>query len=66
MHHRAGALRQTVGVEMRHAAVEFRSEQYLTIDGGAPASIGDPLFGAYRTGDGRFVRLHIEFSASSR
>ena len=46
---------------MRHAAVEFRSEQYLTIDGGAPASIGDPLFGAYRTGDGRFVRLHMNF-----
>jgi CoA-transferase family III len=61
LHHRAGALRQTVGVEMRHAAVEFRSEQYLTIDGGAPASIGDPLFGAYRTGDGRFVRLHVNF-----
>ena len=61
LHYRAGASRQTVGVDMRHAAVEFRSEQYLTIDGGAPASIGDPLFGAYRTGDGRFVRLHMNF-----
>ena len=61
LYHRAGAPRQTVSVDMRHAAVEFRSEQYLTIDGGAPASIGDPLFGAYRTGDGRFVRLHMNF-----
>jgi crotonobetainyl-CoA:carnitine CoA-transferase CaiB-like acyl-CoA transferase len=61
LHYRAGARRQTVGVDMRHAAVEFRSEQYLTIDGGAPPSIGDPLFGAYRTGDGRFVRLHMNF-----
>jgi crotonobetainyl-CoA:carnitine CoA-transferase CaiB-like acyl-CoA transferase len=61
LHRRAGARRQTVRVDMRHAAVEFRSEHYLTIDGGAPASIGDPLFGAYRTGDGRFVRLHTNF-----
>ena len=61
IYHRTGAPRQTVNVDMRHAAVEFRSEQYLTIDGGAPASIGDPLFGAYRTGDGRFVRLHMNF-----
>jgi crotonobetainyl-CoA:carnitine CoA-transferase CaiB-like acyl-CoA transferase len=61
LHHRAGSPRQTVSVDMRHAAVEFRSEHYLTIDGGAPASIGDPLFGAYRTGDGRFVRLHMNF-----
>ena len=46
LHHSAGAPRQSVSVDMRHAAVEFRSERYLTIDGGAPTSIGDPLFGA--------------------
>lgn len=61
LHHRAGAPRQSVSVDMRHAAVEFRSEHYLTIDGGAPSSIYDPLFGIYRTGDGRFVRLHMNF-----
>jgi crotonobetainyl-CoA:carnitine CoA-transferase CaiB-like acyl-CoA transferase len=61
MHHRTGTPRQIVSVDMRHAAVEFRSEQYLTINGGAPASIGDPLFGAYRSGDGRLVRLHTNF-----
>ncbi|MGA8652885.1 MAG: CoA transferase, partial [Xanthobacteraceae bacterium] len=61
LRHRAGAPRQTVSVDMRHAAAEFRSEHYLTIDGGAPASFGDPLFGAYRAGDGRFVRLHMNF-----
>ena len=61
MHHRTGAPRQTVSVDMRHATVEFRSEQYLTVHGGAPASIGNPLFGAYRTGDGGFVRLHMNF-----
>ena len=61
LRHRAGAPRQTVSVDMRHAAAEFRSEHYLTIDGGAPASFGDPVFGAYRAGDGRFVRLHMNF-----
>jgi crotonobetainyl-CoA:carnitine CoA-transferase CaiB-like acyl-CoA transferase len=61
LRHQAGAPRQTVGVDMRHAAVEFRSEHYLTIDGKAPASMFDPLFAAYRAGDGRFVRLHMNF-----
>jgi hypothetical protein len=59
-HHRAGAQRQQVTVDMRHAATEFRSEQLLTVDGKA-ATFGDPLFGAYRTGDGRYVRLHVNF-----
>jgi hypothetical protein len=61
LHHRAGAPRQGISVDMRHAAAEFRSEHYLTIDGGAPASFGNPLFGAYRAGDGRWVRLHMNF-----
>jgi crotonobetainyl-CoA:carnitine CoA-transferase CaiB-like acyl-CoA transferase len=61
LHHHVGARRQRVSVDVRHAAAEFRSEQLLTIDGNTPALIGDPLFGAYRTGDGRFVRLHMNF-----
>jgi len=61
LRHRAGAPRQQVAVDMRHAAAEFRSEQFLRIDGKAPAVVGDPLFGAYRAGDGRFVRLHTNF-----
>jgi hypothetical protein len=61
LRHHAGALRQRVSVDMRHAAAEFRSEHCLTIDGKAPASFADPLFGTYRTGDGRFVRLHVNF-----
>ena len=55
LRHRARAPRQQVSVDMRHAATEFRSEQVLTIDGKAPAAFGDPLFGAYRTGDGRYA-----------
>ena len=61
LRHRAGAKRQRVSVDMRHAAIEFRSEHYLTIGGTAPATYGDPLSGAYRTGDGGFVRLHMNF-----
>jgi len=61
LHHRAGARRQTISVDMRHAAIEFRSEHYLTMDGRAPPARGDPLFGVYRTGDARFVRLHMNF-----
>ena len=61
LRHRAGAPYQRVSVDMHHAAIEFRSEHHLTIDGAAPESYGDPLFGAYRTGDGRFVRLHMIF-----
>jgi crotonobetainyl-CoA:carnitine CoA-transferase CaiB-like acyl-CoA transferase len=61
LRHRAGFPRQRVGVAMRHAAAEFRSESYLSIDGAAPDNFGNPLFGAYRTGDGGFVRLHMNF-----
>ncbi len=61
LRHGAGAPRQRVSVDMRHAAIEFRSEHYLTINGEAPANYGDPLFRAYRAGDGGFVRLHMNF-----
>jgi len=61
LRHCSGSLRQRISVDMRHAAIEFRSEHYLTIDGNAPASYGNPLFGAYRAGDGRCVRLHMNF-----
>ncbi|MBV1697062.1 MAG: CoA transferase [Hyphomicrobiales bacterium] len=61
LRYRAGAARQAVSVDMRHAAIEFRSEHYLTIGGKAPATMFDPLFAAYATGDDRFVRLHMNF-----
>ncbi len=31
-----GGRRQGVALDMRHAAVEFRSERYLRVDGGPP------------------------------
>ena len=53
-----GGRRQSVGVEMRHAAVEFRSERFLRVDGKAPEDHHDAIAGLYRCGDGRWARLH--------
>ena len=50
--------RQRVSVDMRDAAIEFRSERYLRVDGKYPADDPDRLSGLYRCGDGRWVRLH--------
>jgi len=50
--------RQRVAVDMRAAAVEFRSERYLRVDGKRPAEYHDSIAGLYRCGDGRWVRLH--------
>jgi crotonobetainyl-CoA:carnitine CoA-transferase CaiB-like acyl-CoA transferase len=52
---------QHVAVDMRAAAIEFRSERYLRIVGREPPPMWDPIAGVYRTGDGRFVRLHTNF-----
>lgn len=52
---------QAVSVDMRHAAAEFRAERYVRIADKPPASPWDKIAGVYRTGDGRFVRLHTNF-----
>jgi crotonobetainyl-CoA:carnitine CoA-transferase CaiB-like acyl-CoA transferase len=57
---RTGRLQQ-VAVEMRHAAVEFRSERYLRVDGKPAPEIWDKIAGAYQCGDGRWVRIHTNF-----
>lgn len=52
---------QRVTVDIRHAAVECRSERYLRVDDKPPPPAWDAIAGVYRTGDGRFVRLHTNF-----
>lgn len=52
---------QTVAVDMRHAAVEFRSERYMRVNGKPPGPAWDKIAGVYETGDGRKVRLHTNF-----
>src|ERR1700693_5672469 len=53
--------RQLVTVDVRHAAIEFRSERYFRVDGQAPTEFWDKIAGIYRCGDGRWVRLHTNF-----
>jgi crotonobetainyl-CoA:carnitine CoA-transferase CaiB-like acyl-CoA transferase len=50
--------RQPIAVDMRAAAIEFRSERYLRVDGKPPREYHDSIAGLYRCGDGRWVRLH--------
>ncbi|MDN0074005.1 CoA transferase [Crenobacter sp. SG2303] len=57
---RGGAWQQ-VAVDMRHAAAEFRSERYLRVDDAPSPELWDAIAGAYRCGDGRWVRLHTNF-----
>jgi crotonobetainyl-CoA:carnitine CoA-transferase CaiB-like acyl-CoA transferase len=52
---------QQLGVDMRHAVVECRSERYLRVAGKPPPPAWDAIAGVYKTGDGRFVRLHTNF-----
>jgi crotonobetainyl-CoA:carnitine CoA-transferase CaiB-like acyl-CoA transferase len=61
IHRQRGGPAQAVAVDMRHAAVEFRSERYMRIAGKPPASPWDKIAGVYTTGDGRYVRLHTNF-----
>ena len=50
--------RQGIRVDMRDAAIEFRSDRYLLLDGTPFADHWDRIAGLYRCGDGRWVRLH--------
>ena len=43
--------RQGVKVDRRSAAIEFRSERYLRLDGKPPSEYHDPIAGLYRCGD---------------
>jgi crotonobetainyl-CoA:carnitine CoA-transferase CaiB-like acyl-CoA transferase len=52
---------QQVSVEMRHAAIEFRSERYLRVDGRPAPEHRDKITGAYQCGDGHWVRIHANF-----
>jgi crotonobetainyl-CoA:carnitine CoA-transferase CaiB-like acyl-CoA transferase len=53
--------KQTVCVDMRHSAAEFRSERYMRVADKPPGSPWDRIAGIYRTGDERWVRLHTNF-----
>jgi crotonobetainyl-CoA:carnitine CoA-transferase CaiB-like acyl-CoA transferase len=50
-----------VSINMRDAAIEFRSERYMRVAGKVPGEIWDKIAGLYRCGDGRWMRLHTNF-----
>ncbi len=59
---RRGGAAQDVAVDLRASAAEFRSECLMRIDGADPRALWDSIAGAYRCGDGRWVRLHTNFA----
>src|SRR5262249_54209975 len=52
---------QQVSVAMRDAAIEFRSERYIRVEGKPAPEIWDRIAGLYRCGDRRWARLHTNF-----
>jgi crotonobetainyl-CoA:carnitine CoA-transferase CaiB-like acyl-CoA transferase len=56
-----GGRPQRVGVAMRDAAIEFRSDHYLRVGSAPPPAVWNKIAGLYRCGDGRWVRLHTNF-----
>src|SRR5262249_7354154 len=60
-----GGPHSPVKVDMRAAAISFRSERYLRVDGRTP-QLWDPLSGDYIAGDGRWVRLHCNYAHHRR
>jgi crotonobetainyl-CoA:carnitine CoA-transferase CaiB-like acyl-CoA transferase len=61
IHARRTGRRLVPSVDMRHAAVEFRSGNYVRLDGKSPPDPWDAIAGLYRCGDGGAVRLHTNF-----
>ena len=59
---RRGGRPQEIAVDMRHAALEFRSERLYRLDGQPSARLWDAIAGPYRCGDGRWVRIHTNFA----
>ncbi|KAJ7134320.1 CoA-transferase family III [Mycena epipterygia] len=55
-------IEQDVTVDARHAALEFHSEAWYTIDDHLPSGgIWDSIAGLYKTKDESFVRIHTNF-----
>jgi crotonobetainyl-CoA:carnitine CoA-transferase CaiB-like acyl-CoA transferase len=52
---------QQVRLDIRAAAMAFRSERHLRIDGEPPPPIWDDTAGFHATRDGRWIQLHTNF-----
>jgi crotonobetainyl-CoA:carnitine CoA-transferase CaiB-like acyl-CoA transferase len=56
-----GGRRQSIAVDLRAAAIEFRGETYLRVNGGPAPEFRDRISGTFRCGDGGWVRIHANF-----
>jgi crotonobetainyl-CoA:carnitine CoA-transferase CaiB-like acyl-CoA transferase len=63
IHRARSGVSQGVGVDMRHAAAAFRSENYIRVDGKKVRMGFDPIHGFYKCGDGGWVQVHGNYPA---
>jgi len=52
---------QQVRLDTRAAAIAFRSERHLRINGAPPPPLWDDIAGFHATGNGRWLQLHTNF-----
>ncbi|WP_176080750.1 CoA transferase [Paraburkholderia tropica] len=62
LHALRGGPDQRVAIDVRRALAAFRSERYLSVDGGAPFELRHPVTGYFETRDGRWIQLHANFA----
>ncbi|CAB3786292.1 Formyl-CoA:oxalate CoA-transferase [Paraburkholderia caffeinitolerans] len=62
LHRLRGGPEQRVGIDVRRALAAFRSERYLSVDGGAPFELRHPVTGYFETRDDRWIQLHANFA----
>ena len=61
LHRERGGRWQEARIDARHAAVAYRSERFLRVDGKPAGEQWHEVSGYYRAGDGRHVHLHCNF-----
>ncbi len=62
LHALRGGPDQRVSIDVRRALAAFRSERYLSVNGGAPFELRHPVTGYFETRDGRWIQLHANFA----
>lgn len=58
---RRGGKPQSVGIDLREAALALRTSSHLSVEGQPPREPWQALSGFYQAGDGRWIQLHCNF-----